>query len=116
MSGKDDHEYGDEGASPPCFMHEADPAYMWASDATAPVEPADLKQWRKAERARLIKQRLAIPTTDDDVAMLGRVVQATSDEQGRTQLAVHTVHMDRDDRERLARFLREHPARRTPAG
>lgn len=66
MSGKDNDEYNDDVASSPCFMHEADPAYMWASDATtpetAPIQPADLKLWRNTERARLIKDRLSIPT------------------------------------------------------
>ncbi len=47
-------------ASPPCFMHEVDPAYMGTSDATEPRQRTDVKRWRKAERARLIKERLTL--------------------------------------------------------
>ncbi|MDK1377277.1 MULTISPECIES: 5-formyltetrahydrofolate cyclo-ligase [unclassified Sinorhizobium] len=45
-------------ASPPCFMHEIDPAY-----AGLPSDPGmciDVKRWRTSERARLIAQRLAM--------------------------------------------------------
>ena len=48
-------------ASPACFMHEVDPAYMGLTETTNPREWADVKRWRKAERERLIKERLAIP-------------------------------------------------------
>ena len=50
---------GPHYASPPCFLHELDPDYRpSASDAVA---WADVARWRKAERARLIEARLAIP-------------------------------------------------------
>ncbi|MCZ7599487.1 MAG: 5-formyltetrahydrofolate cyclo-ligase [Gammaproteobacteria bacterium] len=45
-------------ASPPCFMHELDP------DGNTPVDPVqarDVARWRKAERKRLVDERLAIP-------------------------------------------------------
>lgn len=45
-------------ASPPCFMHELDPAYgmqSLAADAWA-----DVARWRKAERQQLIAKRLAV--------------------------------------------------------
>src|SRR5512134_574449 len=52
----------DEGpgtyASPPCLMHEVDLAYMGLVD---PRQRTDVARWRKAERARLIAVRLAIP-------------------------------------------------------
>jgi 5-formyltetrahydrofolate cyclo-ligase len=48
-------------ASPPCFMHEVDPAYMGLSKASDPRQRADVMRWRKAERERLIAARLAIP-------------------------------------------------------
>jgi 5-formyltetrahydrofolate cyclo-ligase len=57
-----DETEADEGAhyaSPPCFMHELD-----ANGAARPVDAApwaDVARWRKAERARLIEARLAIP-------------------------------------------------------
>lgn len=47
----DDNKW--EYASPPCFMHELDPncrTEAWA----------DVSRWRKAERERLIEQRIAI--------------------------------------------------------
>jgi 5-formyltetrahydrofolate cyclo-ligase len=46
-------------ASPPCFMHELDPAYVGL-----PVDPqqaCDVARWRKCERERLIAARLAMP-------------------------------------------------------
>src|SRR5690606_33403009 len=45
-------------ASPPCFMHELDP------DGNTPVDPIqarDVARWRKAERKRLVDERMAIP-------------------------------------------------------
>jgi 5,10-methenyltetrahydrofolate synthetase len=53
--GDDDSEPGSY-ASPPCFMHELDPAYLGL-----PMTPEAVAQWRKVERARLIAQRLALP-------------------------------------------------------
>jgi 5,10-methenyltetrahydrofolate synthetase len=44
-------------ASPPCFMHEIDPAYASVAD---PHQWVDVRRWRKAERARLIAARLAL--------------------------------------------------------
>ena len=44
-------------ASPPCFMHELDPAYGLPS--TDPRQAADVARWRKGERERLIAERLA---------------------------------------------------------
>ena len=46
-----------EYASPPCFMHELEPGY-----GTLPVRQdswPDVARWRKAERKRLIDERLA---------------------------------------------------------
>ncbi len=49
-----------EGASPPCYAEEADPAYMGlAGDAAENVQ-----RWRKAERKRLIAARLALPSQE----------------------------------------------------
>lgn len=47
-------------ASPPCYMHEIDPAYMGLSGLGDPQQQADVKRWRKAERERLIADRLAV--------------------------------------------------------
>src|SRR5688572_26116562 len=48
----DDGETG-EYAFPPCFMHKLDPTYR--SDAWR-----DVARWRKAQRERLIQERLAL--------------------------------------------------------
>lgn len=61
----------DEGpaqyASPPCFMHELDPAFQ-----TPSAEWSDVRRWRKAEREKLIAARLAIPA-DARAAMSARI-------------------------------------------
>ena len=52
----DDRSTSGEYASPPCFMHELQPDYR-------PVRRdawADVARWRKAERKRLIEERLAM--------------------------------------------------------
>lgn len=63
MSGARDPEEQGSYASPPCMMHEVDPAYMGLSglESVDPQQRRDVMRWRKAERARLIKARLAIP-------------------------------------------------------
>ena len=63
MSGdnNDDDNQG-QFASPPCFMHELDPAY-----GSAPVDRKqahDVARWRKTERERLIAARLALPAEE----------------------------------------------------
>lgn len=62
MSGGDDdlNDY----ASPPCLLHEVDPAYSGLAPPSrtatpAPAEPS-LTEWRRAERTRLIAARLAL--------------------------------------------------------
>jgi len=57
VSGGDDEEA--TYASPPCFLHEVDPVYAGLS--ADPRQRADVLRWRKAERERLIQERLAIP-------------------------------------------------------
>jgi 5-formyltetrahydrofolate cyclo-ligase len=60
MTGQSDDEGPATYASPACFMHEVDPAYMGLSEAN-PRQRADVMRWHKAERQRLIAARLAIP-------------------------------------------------------
>lgn len=57
MSGGEDDDAAGGYASPPCFLHEVDPVYAGLD----PRERADVMRWRKAERERLIRERLAIP-------------------------------------------------------
>ncbi|MDO5706473.1 MAG: hypothetical protein Q4G49_15580 [Paracoccus sp. (in: a-proteobacteria)] len=47
-------------ASPPCLAHEIDPSYF-DPRAVDPQQARDVAQWRKAERARLLAQRTAMP-------------------------------------------------------
>ena len=60
-------------ASPACFLHEIDPAY---SGLSAPMAWADVNRWRKAERERLIAERLAVPA--DVRAGWGEIIAAGS--------------------------------------
>jgi 5,10-methenyltetrahydrofolate synthetase len=63
---KDDEEPGCF-ASPPCLMHEVDPAYMGLADAADPRQHKDVMRWRKTERERLIAERLAISANQRQV-------------------------------------------------
>lgn len=49
-------------ASPPCFMHELDPSYTGVDADSGEDGEFDVDAWRKAERARLIQLRRALPT------------------------------------------------------
>lgn len=62
MTGEGDDDLPETYASPPCFMHELDPAYLGLAKAADPRQLTDVMRWRKAERERLIKERLAIPS------------------------------------------------------
>jgi len=63
-----------ECSSPPCMMHEFDPAYVERSkQASAPaqlstIDPAqeweEVRLWRKAKRMVLIERRLAMPDAE----------------------------------------------------
>lgn len=57
-------------ASPPCFMHELQPDWRPAPAQTDAW--ADVARWRKAERKRLIDERLAIGA-DERAARSGRI-------------------------------------------
>ncbi|WP_018427798.1 5-formyltetrahydrofolate cyclo-ligase [Hoeflea sp. 108] len=57
-------------ASPPCFMHELDPEFR----APSPPDWAEVRRWRKAERARLIEHRLEV-SADARTAMAGLIAQ-----------------------------------------
>ena len=58
MTGDDDKAKG--YASPPCLAHEIDPAYFDPL-AVDPAQARDVACWRKAERARLLAERAALP-------------------------------------------------------
>ncbi len=65
----DDDDIPAQYASPPCFMHELDPAFR----APAAI-PAEVRRWRKAERERLIQARLAV-SADARMAMATRIAE-----------------------------------------
>lgn|SRR5690606_17579009 len=74
-------------ASPPCMMHEVDPAYMGLSptDNVDPQQRRDVMRWRKAERERLIKARLAIASEERRTLsqrIAGRLAQEIGDPAG----------------------------------
>lgn len=48
-------------ASPACFLHEIDPAYAGLPGPLDKQAWTDVSRWRKAERERLIAERLAVP-------------------------------------------------------
>ena len=57
-------------ASPPCFMHELAPGFRPEQSESWP----EIARWRKAERARLIEARLALPA-DVRAAMSERIAE-----------------------------------------
>ena len=100
MTGHDD-DLGANRASPPNLMHEPDPA-----GSAAPISRAEIMRWRKAERARLIAQRLAIPR-DARNALGERIAahleQAIGDPAGLTVSAYWPFRGEPDLRELLQR-------------
>jgi len=60
MAEGDEMDCLDEPSSPPCYIDEADPAYMGLSPVDRAAEGSGLQRWRSAERARLIEARRAI--------------------------------------------------------
>ncbi|WP_366555053.1 5-formyltetrahydrofolate cyclo-ligase [Aquibaculum sediminis] len=74
-------------ASPPCLMHEVDPAYSGLASAADPRQKADVQRWRKAERDRLVKARLAAPLEQRKAwgaAIAERLADAIGDPSGLT--------------------------------
>ncbi len=56
----DEDEPCGEYASPPCLLHELDPAYSGVAPSVLPMSAGEVKLWRKPERERLIAERLAL--------------------------------------------------------
>ncbi len=57
-----DDRDGEQFSSPPCFMHEIDPAYSGFMPDR--LQARDVARWRKAERDRLIATRLGLPVSE----------------------------------------------------
>lgn len=76
-------------ASPPCLMHELDPAYAGLSSDRSIC--ADVRRWRTSKRARLIAQRLAI-SPDLRAACEAQIVSRLLAEIGRVRGRVVSVY------------------------
>ncbi len=74
MSIKNDEDTTDGGtfSSPPCFMHEIDPAYFGL--VMDPGTWRDVQRWRKAQRERLIAARMALSVAErtEHAALIAR--------------------------------------------
>ncbi|MGH6859009.1 MAG: 5-formyltetrahydrofolate cyclo-ligase, partial [Phyllobacterium sp.] len=71
-----------EYASPPCFMHELAPEYRLANRQADRVQWNDVVRFRKAERARLLAERLDLSPGARHAAALriaDRLVAAIAD-------------------------------------
>ncbi len=64
MSNHSDNGRSGSYASPPCYMHELDPAYGGLAEDGDPTQFKDVARWRKVERVRLIESRQAISSQD----------------------------------------------------
>lgn len=64
-----------EYASPPCFLHELQPEYQWAQTPSDAAAWRDVARWRKAERKRLIDERLGVHP-DERQALSERIAMA----------------------------------------
>ena len=66
-------------ASPPCFMHELDPAFRTMTEDAQTAQ--DVARWRKAQRQRLIAERLEIPP-EERTRLAGRIADRLDEEAG----------------------------------
>ena len=66
MAEEPDHADDPPGtfSSPPCFLHEVDPAYSGLPSPADAQQWTDVARWRKAQRESQIARRLAIPPTE----------------------------------------------------
>ncbi len=73
-------------ASPACFMHEVDPAYMGLPGPLDLQTLTEVNRWRKSERERLIADRLAVPAEErarHGAAIAAGVLAEMGDVRGR---------------------------------
>jgi 5,10-methenyltetrahydrofolate synthetase len=77
-------EDDDSGGSAPCFLHELDPAVSGITDEET---ARDVARWRKAERARLLALRQAVPVAaraPADAAIAAELTRRLGDIAGLT--------------------------------
>lgn len=73
-------------ASPACFLHEIDPAYAGLPGPLDKQTWTDVNRWRKAERERLITERLAVPAVArlaHGEGIAARILEELGDLEGR---------------------------------
>lgn len=106
MSATDDDEPR-QFASPACFLHELSPEFA----GTAPALPAELTpeaaQRRKAERERLIQQRLKLrpeQRAEMDAQIAGRIEQLVGDPAGKVVSAYWPFRCESDLKPLLRRL------------
>ena len=58
MNSTEDADAVHEYASPPCFLHEIDPAYAGLPPAASQMTDPNVMRWRKGERERLLALRM----------------------------------------------------------
>lgn len=90
-------------ASPPCFLHELDPAWLEA------LRWEDIRAWRKRQRTALIAQRIAMPLPrrrDHEAAIMAHLRTAYPD-LGRRRVGFYWPFKGEFDPRPLARALHE---------
>lgn len=95
----DDEDEAPGYASPPCFLHEVDPAYMGAGPAGDLRTRQDVMRWRKAERQRLIEARLALAAAERrrlGGLVAARLAEEIGDPQGLTVSAYWPIRGEPD--------------------
>lgn len=80
--------------SPPCLLHEIDPAYSGLATTASPMAWSEVQRWREAARARLLAARLAIPPPvrrAKDVAVAAHLKAILGDVAGRVVSAYQAI-------------------------
>lgn len=95
-------------ASPPCLLHEVDPAYSGLAPMAARHAWADVQRCRESERARLLAARLAIPPSvkqAKDRAIAANLEAILGDLTGRVVSAYQAIDGEPDLNRLLERLV-----------
>ncbi len=95
-------------ASPPCFMHELDPAYTGFAVPVDAQQRIDVMRWRKAERQRLLAERRTISSEFRRSAaerIVAALLEAIGDVRGLTISAYWPIRGEPDLREMIERII-----------
>ncbi len=105
MIGEDDTEDPAAGSSPPCSLHEVDPAWSGLPASGGPKGWPEVRRWRRAERERLIAERqgLSVDTRrDHDARIIAALETLIGDVAGRVVSACWPFRGEPDLRPLLA--------------